>query len=81
MKGYDVASASVRPEPWRDIASAPKDGTPVFLCREGDPNWTMRVRRNYDGRWRGGDGYDATHWRPLPSPPSAMLAATGGRDE
>lgn len=22
-----------------------------------------------------------THWRPLPEPPSAMLAAAGGRDE
>lgn len=30
-----LASASPAPEGWRDIASAPKDGTPVLLSRDG----------------------------------------------
>jgi hypothetical protein len=42
---------------WRDIASAPKDGTNITL------GWTSGLVLEYTG------SYEPTHWMPLPQPP------------
>ncbi|MGG7581713.1 hypothetical protein [Rhizobium sp. Nf11,1] len=57
--------------PWRDISTAPKDGTEVLL---GHPDGSIQI-----GRWNGSDGWDdgnfddhfrwPTHWMPLPATP------------
>lgn len=63
---------------WRDIASAPKDGTPILMWVSGER------RRVVFGWWSGrhdpeypwhtyGEAYRVdipTHWMPLPTPPS-----------
>ena len=57
-------------EGWQDIATAPRDGTLILLGRKDDPDWPLRCRRWQDTHWRGWDAEDATHWQPLPQPPS-----------
>lgn len=63
---------------WRDIATAPRDGTSIQLC-EADPGGYYCAFTGWwaDGMWRF-TGQDAdedcaifrpTHWMPLPSPP------------
>lgn len=64
-------------EGWRDIESAPKDGTNILLAHD---------HAVFDGYWdKYADGwvddvtdlyedkitYPATHWRPLPEPPKS----------
>lgn len=66
---------------WRDIASAPKDGTPVLLAnaRDGSIRWSLWS----EDRWRDGQkrvggqvNMDSpTHWMPLPAPPTPPLRA------
>ena len=61
---------------WRDIATAPKDGTYVWLWW---PYWfTMGTRGMWNhGRWHSEDVISdlvvqesgPTHWMPLPAPP------------
>ena len=68
-------------EGWRDIATAPRDGTPilatVFVHLNGVPShWdrhviyadaeTGQIHSYADQGW---DFDDYTHWMPLPSPP------------
>ena len=83
-------------EGWRDIASAPKDGTEILLYGPGvllsDGRTSMYARAQHVGWAHEVDGHfewatrdpcvtcRPTHWRPLPEPPSAMLAAAGGRE-
>jgi hypothetical protein len=62
---------------WRDIESAPKDGSEV-LCFVG-PGYVggviMLRWEMHDGHWAWNDwDYDTwepTHWMPLPTPPEA----------
>ena len=68
---------------WRDISSAPKDGTPVLLFLPPTPNFdasmTTGVWHKLYEDWQlcetGGYAEDAdvhprpTHWQPLPEPP------------
>ena len=88
-----LAYESAKPkeaEGWRDIASAPKDGTAILLGfpAEGEKpggvfdGWWARE----SGGWADGDTDNSddlrvyrhiTHWRPLPEPPSAMQAGDG----
>ncbi len=57
---------------WRDIASAPKDGSDILAYL---PNFDCRsvvhwARINNSGHWY--DGWhvvNPTHWQPLPEPP------------
>lgn len=66
---------------WRDIASAPKDGTEILVCVThslGDGEW--QTIQWVD--WQRGDQvwphyreridipFPPTHWRPLPAPPA-----------
>jgi hypothetical protein len=58
---------------WRDIESAPKDGSEVILGRPGHVAFCFYGRGCGD-RWAMADdasdlGWDPTHWQPLPSPP------------
>lgn len=64
---------------WRDIASAPRDGTTVLLY---EPGWTQPWHRVIAARWiqankrfesYGFQHERATHWMPLPAPPAAAL--------
>lgn len=60
--------------PWRDIATAPLDGTPVDLWRDGER--LLEFHWNVDQkRWEKKVGYPATtivltepptHWMPVP---------------
>jgi hypothetical protein len=68
---------------WRDIASAPKDGTEFLVWSDQYDTPTLATIR--DGEWFVPDvcphGWtelvsDPTHWRPLPASP-----AKGARDE
>lgn len=63
------------PSPWRDMESAPKDGTRVLVL---DSDGEAKIAKCVDGDWceffdgtQGGD-VDFRHptaWQPLPSPP------------
>lgn len=72
-------------EGWRDIATAPKDGTPIRLkwaesTREHIGRWTEgnNLRWAVAG-WRDVRGDESlgfpTHWRLSPAPPSSPSAA------
>lgn len=70
-------------EGWRDIASAPKDGTQVLLWQ---PHWEAMQTAVWcnDGHngpgWLtmdGGEVIKPSHWQPLPAPPAAPEATHG----
>lgn len=78
-EAVDAILALLPPEgEWRDISSAPRDGT-WFLACATQPGWraTRIVRFQYpDDRFPinddGGIWPSApTHWRPLPTPPAS----------
>ena len=67
---------------WRDISTAPKDGTAILVCRADDLEPWHDIW-DYDDDtpgaasghvWHGGEGWytqgAATHWMPLPEPPT-----------
>lgn len=72
---------------WRDIASAPKDGTKVLLAcfivpsdeaqRNGSRSmWDIAIGSCYNvaqDRWSGILGTKPTHWMPLPSYPRGTM--------
>lgn len=65
---------------WLPIETAPKDQQ-VLLGRAGEPGMVVGVIDSEvpDMLWTGGDfvpDHGATHWMPLPSPPSANAVAT-----
>jgi hypothetical protein len=78
---------------WQDISTAPKDGTPVLLWDTDSKSVNVGYyQENYTERWHGMvlgvdalwsdfDGpqpiFNATHWRPLPSPPLPRPTPTG----
>lgn len=91
LEAYESAKQK-EAEGWRDIASAPKDGSSflaVVWGRVRAIKWCPAWEVWFD------DGKDAdtidyendevfgigsalpTHWRPLPEPPSALLSAGG----
>lgn len=71
---------------WRDIGSAPKDGTFILLCtkgakavwhgyyRQGREPGTRPDREWAKPGWTRTNfcdvGYEPTHWQPLPLPPA-----------
>lgn len=67
---------------WQDIASAPKDGTPVLIAQKNKHGWYIDAGENFfkiDGVdvWRPRESNDLvvafapSHWMPLPPPPEA----------
>lgn len=64
---------------WRDISTAPKDGTHVLLVNDRGSMWIGWWNSVFfrEGPKRGAwtDGVwglmDVTHWQPLPEPPHA----------
>ena len=69
---------------WKDIATAPKDGTSILLfglpTKTGETTFSRPVRLTgywdeIDSSWCSttadwtGPFVDATHWQPLPAPP------------
>ena len=66
---------------WRDIASAPKDGTAVILFAAGDMAvcyW--RDDASLKG-WTWGLGMQfkrASHWQPIPAPPQQPESGEDG---
>lgn len=71
-----AGAAALLAQDWRDIESAPKDGTLVLTIamndiRNGRPNQSL-ARWSTRGRWLTTPGAYAicpSHWMPLPSPP------------
>ena len=80
-----LSSAGIDCEGWRDIESAPKDGTRIILfgTMQGSSvpgeefgNWFASSNRKNGGWWVVfAMPFKPTHWRPLPLPP---LASGGG---
>lgn len=68
---------------WRDISTAPKDGTEVLVCL-GEitcvATWNL-----WDGEeaWRDHYGFhfSPTHWMPLPAPPITEQRSEAGSAE
>ena len=69
---------------WKDISTAPKDGTVVDLWAKNLLTWDKREERLVNRRWATvkhwagreyenwngvGENYEVTHWMPLPPPP------------
>jgi hypothetical protein len=90
--GDDIFYATRTPLPateptdsgWRDIASAPKDGTEVLVwCppAHGLPSLTRVCGYHEDAGFCVCELREPTHWQPLPAPPairSAMQVKEGG---
>lgn len=84
-KLYTTPQPPAVPE-WQPIETAPKNGSDVLLCwwstfyaDQGEWVFECAPAGNIDVA-RQGCGYlhgHATHWMPLPEPPTAMLAASG----
>lgn len=65
---------------WQSIETAPKDGTLILVYDGSEPmtvtweeffGWQDNARGSY---W----GFTATHWMPLPEPPTAARASHEG---
>ena len=63
---------------WQDISTAPKDGTSVLVADGDGAVFEARWLEDHEEWWRTnndptdhwGQFIEATHWRPLPPPPS-----------
>ena len=64
---------------WQPIETAPRDGTPILSCVEGDPEPVIAWwdKWEYGCYWKTLNEYYAmdrgripTHWMPLPQPPA-----------
>ena len=83
-KAHNIARAALYPAPaggddgWRDIASAPKDGTRILVSRKYDAydHDLIGIDHWRDGGWFSRLQMQPTHWRPLPA-----SLAKGARDE
>jgi hypothetical protein len=81
------AQPSNEAEGWRDIASAPKDGTEFLaICCPGDETyWLLKADLAGSPYYDDGTGPVhvpcATHWRPLPAAPGEASVQAGGEVE
>lgn len=58
----EAHAAAASASGWQDIASAPRDGTPVLI-------WTGGPTPHADYYHNGWSGDEPTHWQPLPAGP------------
>lgn len=68
---------SMGDEGWRDIASAPKDGTNILVYTERRVVRVAYFEPGGCGDWRSLPGYlfeRPTHWQPLPLPPAPKVS-------
>lgn len=72
-------------EGWRDIETAGRELKAVLGYQATPGDWEGQMAICWPmgpvdkpAVWIGEGGLMPTHWMPLPSPPSAMLAAAGG---
>lgn len=91
-QGQKAARLVLEPEGrdgWRDMDSAPKDGTRVLISGwtgRGDQRWVtaamFSAERDYwwsdHESWR---MHPPTHWMPLPAPPAATASSPDDREE
>ena len=76
---FKLIRADVAPtSQWRDISSAPKDGTQILLYQPQfdtitTGNWMKEDSSICPNEWF--PLSEATHWQPLPAPPTKALAA------
>lgn len=84
-KDEAIAGWNARASQWRDIETAPKDGTHIMACRGPfTSNWTFAQAPAYVCHWWNNPGEEGwylssgdsgqiswhpTHWQPLPQPP------------
>lgn len=64
---------------WKDISTAPRDGTAILISDNSNPNWQILIASWGYGSWNvhGNEIYGEmcginpvpTHWIPLPPPP------------
>jgi hypothetical protein len=69
---------------WRDIATAPKDGTMIMVSEPSMPIQRHRIVVWWVHRWLTVPGritVRPTHWMPLPNPPSAAVASSSGQEK
>ncbi len=66
----DAILAALRPTEtgWRDIATAPRDGTDVLVC--DDETGERHVSYWTGDCWSGRNRFKPTHWMPLPTAPT-----------
>ena len=63
---------------WRDISTAPRDGTRILVWRAHEPG-KEHLQVGVD-KWKGGCWYRSrtmmqpTHWQPLPPPPGEEVS-------
>ncbi len=58
---------------WQPIATAPKDGTPIYAGRVGEARLTFYSQRSQAWCRLGTQQetqWEPTHWQPLPTPPA-----------
>ncbi len=65
---------------WRDIETAPKDGTTILAFESGivDVVKYSEIQRafvRWDDQSRMALRYEPSHWMPLPSPPAQSSAS------
>ena len=69
---------------WQPIETAPRDGKRILVIDADGlvdvAQWGIGAWFQPEGIWTGGGGdygiYSATHWMPLPDPPSAEKVDT-----
>ena len=71
----DLALAALDTE-WQDIASAPKDGTEIWICDDEQERGLVAFWNRQALMWwsaREGNPDSPSLWRPLPPPPQVKL--------
>lgn len=65
-----AAARHQQPEGWRDIATAPKDGSKILVGFQGQFDWMQYVAYSAGPDTQSAGFARPTHWQPLPAPPA-----------
>jgi hypothetical protein len=70
---------------WKEMDSAPRDGTPILVARNNDVSWEFYVvwwTRDpvypWSAEWNAYPEERLDYWRPLPEPPYDIWATGDG---